>query len=344
MKSRFFFAFLPWVAVATSSLAWDYAGHRAVNQIALAALPDDFPAFVRQADAAERIAFLAGEPDRWRNVPDLPIRHANGLDHYCDLEFIPEAGLEVTSLSSLRYEFAMAFAAGRAAHPENFAPIDPAKNADRTREWPGFAPWAITEAYGKLRSAFSYLKVYQELGTPDEIANAQANAIYVMGVMGHFVGDLAQPLHTTKHHNGWVGENPHGYTETGGIHAWIDGGFFAKVGLPVEALAARAQPAAPVSTSARSDRRDPVFAAVIDYFVAQHAEVERLYQLEKDGKFKADDDGGWRDGAEFLQGQLLRGGQMLAALWLTAWRDTVPDVYLRASLLRRQGIDTPVAK
>ena len=39
-----------------------------------------------------------------------------------------------------------------------------------------------------------------------------------MGVMGHYVGDCAQPLHTTKHHNGWVGENPHGYTTWPGLH------------------------------------------------------------------------------------------------------------------------------
>jgi len=37
------------------------------------------------------------------------------------------------------------FAAGRTKHAEKFAPIDPAKNADHTREWPGFAPWAIAE-------------------------------------------------------------------------------------------------------------------------------------------------------------------------------------------------------
>ena len=44
--------------------AWDYSGHRMVNELALAALPDDFPAFVHSPSNAERIAFLAGEPDR----------------------------------------------------------------------------------------------------------------------------------------------------------------------------------------------------------------------------------------------------------------------------------------
>ena len=56
--------------------AWDYEGHRIINELALASLPADFPAFVREPAAAERIAFLSGEPDRWRNVsgPSSPER------------------------------------------------------------------------------------------------------------------------------------------------------------------------------------------------------------------------------------------------------------------------------
>ena len=204
-------ALLP-LSPAAVSRAWDYEGHRIVHHLALAALPTEFPAFVRTPANAERIAFLSGEADRWRNVPDLPVKHSGGswTDHFCDLEYIPEAGLDLETVSSFRYEFVVQFAAGRAANARNFQPIDPARNADRTQEWPGFAPWAITEHFGRLRSGFSYLRVYEELGTPEEVENARANVVYMMGVLGHFVGDCAQPLHTTKHYNGWAGENPRG--------------------------------------------------------------------------------------------------------------------------------------
>src|SRR4051812_11727147 len=73
--------------------AWDYEGHRLVNQLALATLPTNFPGFVREPAAAERVAFLAGEPDRWRNTPDLPLKHFNGPDHYIDLEELTQYGL-----------------------------------------------------------------------------------------------------------------------------------------------------------------------------------------------------------------------------------------------------------
>lgn len=325
------------LGAASGLRAWDYAGHRVVNQAALAALPKDFPAFVREPAAAERIAFLAGEPDRWRNVPDLPIKHVNGLDHYLDLEYVPDAGLDPAALPSLRYDFVVAFAVGRASNPQNFPPIDPAKNLDHTREWPGFAPWAIVEHYGKLKSTFAALKVFEELGTPEEVANARANAIYAMGVLGHYVGDLAQPLHTTVHFNGWTGKNPHGYTTSNKFHAWIDGGFFAKVGLSPKDVTARMRPAKPLSTTPRADGRDPVFVAVMDYLLAQHAQVEPLYQLEKDGKLTPGEGRDTKEGEAFLKGQLRRGGEMLASLWLTAWLNAPPDVYLRTSLLQRQA-------
>ena len=70
---------------ATALRAWDYEGHRIVNQLALKSLPAEFPAFVHTPEAAERIAFLAGEPARWRNTPDQPIANYNGVDHYLDL-------------------------------------------------------------------------------------------------------------------------------------------------------------------------------------------------------------------------------------------------------------------
>jgi hypothetical protein len=330
-------ALLPlFAAVAAPALAWDYEGHRMVNQVALAALPKEYPQFVHAVASAERIAYLSGEPDRWRNVPDGPLRQTGYMDHYCDMEFIPEAGLDWATLPSFRFDFAVQFAAGRKANAEKFPAIDPAKNSDHTREWPGFAPWAIAENYGKLRSAFSALKVFEELGTPDEILNVQANIIYVMGVMGHYVGDCAQPLHTTKHHNGWVGENPQGYTTWPGLHSWIDGGIIAKTKLRFPQLAGRVQPAQPIPLAARPDGRDPLFVAVLDYLQAQHRYVETVYQLEKAGKLGQGDKPMTDEARIFIESRLLEGGQMLASIWLTAYQNVVPDTYLRSSLIRRQ--------
>ncbi len=335
------FAFL--IFAAGPALAWDYPGHRIINQLALAGLPADFPAFVRTPENAARIAFLAGEPDRWRNVADLPLRHDNAMDHYIDLEQLAWAGLDPARLSPLRYEFALQFAAGRSAHAGKFPFITPEKDADHVREWPGFLPWAIIEYYDRLKSAFSYLKAYEEAGTPVEIANAQANIVYLMGVMGHFVGDGSQPLHTTVQTNGWIGPNPNGYTTWKGFHAWIDGGFIAKAGIKFDDLAPSARRAQRLATGPRTDGRDPVFVAIVDYLGRQHEQVGPLYELDKAGKLRADGTPGSLDGKAFIEEQLLRGSEMLASLWVTAWRDAPEDAYLHTQLLRHRSDPKPDA-
>jgi hypothetical protein len=350
MHSRFI-SLIAWASLAASLLpapagAWDYEGHRIVNQLALASLPKEYPQFVHAVAHAERVAFLSGEPDRWRNAPDLPLKQSGGSwsDHFCDLEYLPAAGINLDSVTSFRYDFIVQFAAGRAANAKNFPAVDPVKNLDHTAEWPGFAPWAITEYFGRLRSAFSYLKVFEELGTPDEITNAQANVLYVMGVMGHFVGDLAQPVHTTKHFNGWVGDNPKGYTTWRGLHSWVDGGIIAKAQIKAPQLASRIMPAQVIPMAPRTDGRDPLFVAVFEYLRTQHRQVEPLYQLEKDGKLGQSDRTLADEARRFIESRLTEGGQMLGSIWLTAYRSAGPDTYLRSALIKRQTGAVPAAK
>jgi len=354
LSRRLLAAVVATAALAGSAFAWDATGHRTVNQLALAALPADFPAFVREPAAAERIAFLANVPDRWRNVdPYLKQVGPSWTDHFLDLEELPIAGLDPRKLPSLRYDFVVAYAAGRAAHPENFKPIDPAKNIDGTRQWPGFAPWAIAEWTHKLRSAFGYLKAFEEMGgTPEEIANAREDVIYTMGVLGHYVGDSAQPLHTTDKFNGWTGSNPKGYTTWPGFHSWIDGGLIAKAGITVAALKPRMTPAEALPATTPADGRDPLFIAAMDYLIANHQFLEPLYQLEKDGKlgnghpgpdgtFVPNNEPVSPEGKAFVEDRLVTGGSMLAKLWVTAWKSAPNDVYLRTQLAKRNGLPLP---
>ena len=166
-----------------------------------------------------------------------------------------------------------------------------------------------------------------------------------MGVMGHYVGECAQPLHTTIHHNGWVGANPSGYTNWRGFHSWIDGGFVAKAGIKAADLLPGAKPVQPLTLEKSADGRDPLFVAVLNYLVEQNKLVEPLYALEKKGVFKAEVAATSVEGQDFIKARLHTGGTMLARLWATAWKQAGPDTYLRASLLKRQGItETPPAK
>lgn len=337
-----FIGALALIQLVPSVRAWDYEGHRVVNQLALAALPTNFPAFVLTPEVRERIAFLAGEPDRWRNISDdVSLMHCTGPDHYLDLEELEDFGLTPQTVPTLRYDLVAKLAIARATNPEKFAPIDPAKNKDHTRELVGFAPWAITESQGKLRSAFSYLKAFEAYGgTPDEIANARANIIYVMGVMGHFVGDCAQPLHVTKHHHGWVGPNPNGYTTNSSFHGWIDGGFYKKMGgVKAEPLVGRIRAAKIVGNPFVQDE---TFRQVMNYLLETEKQIEPLYRLEKERKLTPENAAA-NEGKEFLDTQLVRGGQMLGDLWFSAWQQATEDKYL-VRQLKERTVSTPAKK
>jgi hypothetical protein len=328
------------LAGAIRAQAWDYEVHRIINQAALASLPTNFPAFVRSPDAAERIAFLSGEPDRWRNTPDLPLKHVNHPDHYMDLEELDDYGLRDADLPVFRYEFIARLAVVRDQHPDRLPRIDPASNADHTKEWVGLLPWKLTEEYGRLKSGFSSLRALEgHGGTPDEIANARQNIVYVMGVMGHFAGDAAQPLHTTIHFNGWAGENPEGFTTDRGFHALMDGGFLVRSGLPaMETLTARMETATGMAGAGRQSNADQVFREVLSFLRRQQQQVEPLYRLEKEGAFAAGIDPA--QGREFLTHQMALGAQLLANLWVSAWRDAPEDTWLIRKLGERKAGST----
>jgi hypothetical protein len=325
--------FLHW---GTSARAWDYEGHRVVNRLALASLPTNFPMFVKTPAAEERVAFLAGEPDRWRNTPDLAFKHCNGPDHYIDIEELQRYGLTPELLPVFRYDFVAKLALIRKANPDKFPEPDAGKNEDHTRELVGLLPWAMTESYGKLKSGFSYLKAYeQDAGTSEEIANAQANILYVMGVMGHYVADASQPLHTTVHHHGWTGENPHQYSTSSRIHSWIDGGFFGKTGgTSLQELKGRLRPAQLVTINGRTAKPEEMFQAAVLFIVEQNKLVEPLYQMDKEGKLSGEGEPG-RQGKAFLEAQLLKSGQLLGDIWFSAWQQAPPDTFLKSQLAKR---------
>jgi hypothetical protein len=264
----------------------------------------------------------------------LPLTHFNGPDHYIDLEDLPLYGLTPDTLPMMRYDFVADIARARAEHPEKFPPIDPDNDADHTRELDGFLPWAIVENYEKLESGFSSLKAFQTHGgTPVEIANEEANIIYIMGVMGHYVGDGSQPLHTSKYFNGWdPNNNPNGYTTRKTFHAWIDTGYFRKVGgVKVDDLLGKIQPATQIPNG---DDPQAFFHYVVNYLVEQNKYVEPLYQMDKDGQLTGEGNKGTQ-ALPFLEGQLVKAGQMLGNIWYTAWLDAPEDTYLERQLDQR---------
>ena len=72
----------------------------------------------------------------------------------------------------------------------------------------------------------------------------------------------------------------------------------------------------------------------MNYLVEQNKLVEPLYELEKNGQLTGEPGKGM-DGLPFLDGQLVKAGQMLGNIWLTAWLEAPEDTYLERQLQQR---------
>lgn len=293
--------------------AWDAPGHRVITWLALDNLPEDAPAFLRKPGARHAVGWQAAEPDRWRGVRHSCLVHENAPDHYLDAEDLMAFGLTLSTIDPLRYRFVRDMAVARHEHPtgpdEKAQAYDASKDPTGTKEWPGFVLHASLEAWGKLVAAMRTYRVLEKLNDPErapQMEMTKANIMVQMGILSHWIGDMAQPLHTTKHFNGWAGDNPQGYTTDKKFHAYIDGGVLAHHGLTYAAL----KPGQKYERSASAS--DP-WSDVVAHFERSFKEVEPLYQLEKSGDLNAD------AGKAFISERLHDGAAMLSAMYNAAW-------------------------
>ena len=269
---------------------WGNEGHSAINRVAAEKLPSDMPAFLR--NAADQLAYIAPEPDRWRQISELALKRSQEPDHFIKLELIK--GMD---LPPDRYSFYRALAELREqtpGHPEELLP-----------EHVGMQPYAAIEVYERLVVAMrEYRRAMVEHDSP---AFAEANAIFYAGWLGHYVGDGANPMHTTVNYDGWVGPNPKGYTTSSTVHWKMEGVFVAANMRKLQF--ADLVPAQPQLL------RNP-FHDYMQYLNDSHSYVEEAYQLEKAGGFEGQGSAASRD---FIRQRLAAGATMLRNMWYTAW-------------------------
>src|SRR5438046_1870268 len=129
-------------------------------------------------------------------------------------------------------------------------------------------------------------------------------ALAAAGVLAHLAGDAAVPLHATRHHHGWVGPNPEGFTRAGEIHHWFEGALVAGVD-PAEVRAARE------ASRALGDLPGAVHALLGDSL----APGPRLYRLARASRRTQDE----AEARALVRERLAAGARLLARLWRTAW-------------------------
>src|ERR1700759_885379 len=89
---------------------WGTEGHSAIKRVAAENLPPEVPAFLR--NAGEQLAYLAPEPDRWRETTEWALKRSQEPDHFINLESV-----EGIQLPPDRYSFYRELEAKRQQNP-----------------------------------------------------------------------------------------------------------------------------------------------------------------------------------------------------------------------------------
>ena len=271
------------LSLSPPASAWGEEGHRYINRVAAEHMPEDMPLFFR--NAGKRLTFLGPEPDRWRDTKELnkALGEVNGPDHFVDIDK-PE---NFEALPNDRYLYG-----------------DWLRAQGKDPKVIGFLPYSILEGFQKIEVLFRLWRDPQHEAERDQI---EQNIIYYAGVVGHYVADGSQPLHTSIHYNGWTtSSNPQLFTREP-LHGRFEG----------EYVRAQIKPedfSGLVKTATRL--QDP-FADIVKYLVDSYNHVPELYRMEKKVRWDANNRNA--DSKKFVTERLAAASQMLANLWYTAW-------------------------
>jgi hypothetical protein len=299
MKNRLFALFLC-VAVVMPAFfparthAWGESGHRIIGRAAALKLPADMPKFFR--NAADQLSYLNPEPDRWRDFleskTDPALNAAAAPEHYVDLERITETAMNA---------------------PDRYVYLAELNKSGVTAPGAGLLPFQILEIFQRMRVDFRLWRAEKDKNHRKWL---EARIINDAGILGHYVADGSNPHHTTIHHNGWVGENPQGYTTDKTFHARFETKFVdAHVSIN-DVLPKVSSSPTPLPETRRS---------VWKYLRDSHERLTTLYDLEKRAKFDATTDA--PEHKEFAVKRLVAGAEMLRDLWWTAWATSeTPDI------------------
>jgi hypothetical protein len=283
-------ALLPLIFVQ-QSLAWGHDGHSIINRIAAEKLPPDVPKFLRSKYAFDALAYYAPQPDTWR-AEDRSLYSSFVPEHDIDLEIADLAG----PLPRTRYEYIQALNAAQAKHPD--VKLGPGNV--------GLLPYSGDETYTMLKSAFrDYRNAVQ---AKKDTRIIQAQILFLVGFLGHYVGDASQPLHATINYNGWTtGPNPPSFPNDHTIHARFEGDYVHNN--------VKASDVEPLVNSKPVVMND-VFVDFLAFIRQTNSFVEPLYQLDQSGAFTG---AGTPQGKAFTDQRLAAGATELRDMIYTAW-------------------------
>lgn len=287
---RLLFALVAILSAAPPLFAWGEAGHTITSTAATFGLPNDMPPFFYAA--FPDLVYLASDPDRWRSGGDS-IEGASTPDHFIDYEYA--AGLP---LPRDRYKFvALLESSGRL------------RQYGISNSTVGFVPWRVAELCERLTVLWRNWRA-APAGSPDR-RYIEHDIVTISGLLGHYVGDSAQPLHTTWNFNGWVEENPNHYRNDCDLHSRFESSYVARAMSVDDVVPLLDKPAL------RSD----YFTTAVDFIRHSNSLMETVYRLDRDHAFD-ELHPVTAEGKAFTAERLAAGASLLRDLWWSTWRNS----------------------
>ena len=203
---------LPLLLVSSSAFAWGGRGHDAICRAAAFLVKEEgLKDYLR--NKPQMMGHLCNIPDfYWKSLGGDAAKHGNPA-HFIDIEVI---GLKVADIPT-DYKKIVTDFTGK----ENKFRNDGVTIKDIPTEF-GSAWWRADQFVNRiaaLNKDFAAAKAptnFKEEQDENLPFNKLAYQMAVdMGLMGHFVGDISQPFHTTADYDGWSSGH-------GGIHAYFE--------------------------------------------------------------------------------------------------------------------------
>lgn len=251
-------------------------------------------------DSKDRLVGLATQPDRWKPKSLSYLRAATSLDHFLAYEQVKDIELPAD-----RYDFI----AKVQAEGLNVPGAPP--------KYVGFLPYRMAEMYQNLTLDFALWRKEGEGLSPEDPRRQalEENVLTSAGLLGHYVEDAAQPMHSSVHHDGWntlaAGGNPKGFRTRRGLHKEFEIDL-VNAHVVEDEIHRRLE-------SARKFAGDPLDWGM-GIVAESNTQIDKLYTLEKNGELKVENPS--PEALDFMHDRMAVGAQNLRDLWYTAWLES----------------------
>ena len=336
-----------------AAYGWGHTGHVLIGEIAMAQLPNDLPAFLRDVSASFTVGEVAAEPDLSKGSGDAGTTARDIHDaerdpgHFINLDdqgyVMPAPGFpQVPAL-----QISNLLAPGQTRRDYDTLLRQNAGTTGAT-QYSGYLPFNMVDNWEQIRKDLAYIRAFSAaIANP---ATAPTDRTYFsreldlrrtltlrdIGIWAHFVGDASQPMHVSIHYNGWgPGPNPTGYT-IAPIHAPFEGAFVKRF-MTRNLVSAQVGAYQSCETLTLLPTCPGIEPRVRHYLQATLSTVVPLYELTR----STGGDNPWKASSptdaqkSFVAARLAAGAQEMRDEIVDAWHssDTVGVGYPQASVI-----------